>query len=441
MAKKCGDRGGHEAHLPGSIAKSKQRMGDAAVTDEPASAHRFRARRSAAYQLAPWLAVAAMAAAALWPRGRDKPQTNVPPPHLPTPAEIDAEEPRRGRCARWPFAIPPLGWKDILWRTYREMGRDRLPALSGGITFYLLLATFPAIAAFVSLYGLFSDVATVERQLTHLSAILPKDAVALIGGQMMRLATQRHATLSLAFLVSTLLSVWSANAGMKALCDGLNITFDEIEKRDYVRRSLFTYAATLAGLAFAALVASVLIAAPVYFHDLGLRRFGVWWGPVRWLTVFVIAALAFSLVYRYGPSRRPARWRWVVFGGVLAALVWLCVSLTFSWYVNNVAHFGVTYGSLGAMIAYMLWLWVSAMVVLTGAELNAEIEHQTAVDTTIGPEKRIGERGAVMADTVGKAFTVSPREAMHISTSFARRQVGYVMSFLRRMGRSPAALK
>jgi membrane protein len=406
------------------------------VTDGPVGARRGRARRSAAYQLAPWLAMAAMAAAAFWRRGRAKPPAakSAAPP-LQTAADIDAEEPRRGRRAHWPFAIPPLGWKDILWRTYREMGRDRLPALSGGITFYLLLATFPGIAAFVSLYGLFSDVATVERQLTHLSAILPRDAVALIGGQMMRLATQRHATLSLAFVISTLVSVWSANAGMKALCDGLNITFDETEKRDYVRRSLLTFLATLAGLVFAASIVSVLIAAPVYFHDLGLRRFGVWWGPVRWMTVFVIAAVAFSLIYRYGPSRRPARWRWVAFGGVLAAFVWLCVSLTFSWYVNNVAHFGVTYGSLGAMIAYMLWLWVSAMVVLTGAELNAEIEHQTCVDTTVGPERPIGERGAVMADTVGKAFTVSPREAVHIWASFARRQVGYVVSFLRHIGR------
>jgi membrane protein len=121
--------------------------------------------------------------------------------------------------------------------------------------------------------------------------------------------------------------------------------------------------------------------------------------------------------------------------------VWLSVSLAFSWYVNNIANFGVTYGSLGALIAYMLWMWFSAMVVLIGAELNSEIEHQTAIDTTIGQPKPIGERGAVMADTVGKAFTVSPREAAHISASFLRRQVGYVMNFWRRLTRAPAALK
>jgi len=381
--------------------------------------------------------MAAMAAAALWPRGRKRPGP-APPPRLLTPAELDACEPGRGRCAPSPFTIPLLGWKDIFWRTYREMGRDRLPALAGGVTFYVLLATFPAIAAFISLYGLFSDVATVETQLTHLSKILPSDAVSLIGAQMVRLASQRHATLSAAFVISTLLSVWSANAGMKALFDGLNITFDETEKRDYLRRSLVTYAATLAALLFLGLVVSVLIAAPVYFHDIGLHRFGLWWVPARWLAVFVIAAGFFSLLYRFGPSRRHAQWRWVAFGGVLAALAWLGISLTFSFYVNNVAHLGVTYGSLGAMIAYMLWVWLTAMVVLVGGELNSEIEHQTAIDTTVGPAKPMGERGAVMADTVGKAFTTSPKEAARWFVDFSRRQAGYVMGFLRRIGRLAA---
>jgi membrane protein len=355
-----------------------------------------------------------------------------------TPAELDRCEPGRGRCAQSPWRIPLLGWKDILWRTYREMGRDRLPALSGGITFYILLATFPAIAAFVSLYGLFSDVGTVERQLTHISTLLPRDAVTLIASQMLRLAEQRHATLSATFVISTLLSVWSANAGMKALFDGHNITYDETEKRDYVQRSFVTYMATLVALIFVALVASMLIAAPVLLRGIGLHSFGIWWAPFRWLSVYLISITAFCLLYRYGPSRRHARWPWIVFGGVLAASAWLVVSLAFSWWVNNVAHFGVTYGSLGAMVAYMLWVWVTAMVVLTGAEFNSEIEHQTAIDTTIGDIKPIGERGAAIADSVGKAFTTSPREAADWFTAFCGRQVGYVLGFFRRITRFAA---
>jgi membrane protein len=278
----------------------------------------------------------------------------------------------------------------------------------------------------------------VESQLSHLPRILPADAVQLIGDQMLRLAGQRHDTLSIAFVISTLLSVWSANAGMKALFDGLNIMFDETEKRDYLHRSLVTYTGTLAALVFVALVISVLIAAPVYFHGIGLHKVGGWWGPLRWLVVFAIAVVFFALLYRFGPSRRHAQWRWVGLGAVLAALAWLCVSLTFSYYVNNIAHFGVTYGSLGALIAYMFWVWMTAMVVLAGGELNAEIEHQSAIDTTIGPPKPIGERGAVMADTVGKAFTTSPGEAADWFWAFCKRQVGYVAGFLRKLGRIAA---
>jgi membrane protein len=407
------------------------------MSDEAPAQGGGRERGKPPYHLAPWVAMAAVAAAALWPRRRRK-AGGPPPPRAPTPAELDRAEPGRGRRAGWPLGVPPLGWKDILWRTYREIGRDRLPALAGGVTFYMLLATFPAIAAFVSLYGIFSDVETVERQLIHLSAILPADAVTLIGSQMIRIAAQRHATLGAAFVASTLLSVWSANAGMKALFDGLNITYDETEKRDYLRRSLITYAATFAGLVFIGLVVSVLIGAPVFFHRMGLHLLRLWWAPARWAIVFLIAAITFTLLYRYGPSRRHARWQWVVFGGVGAAVVWLGVSLGFSWYVNNFSHFGVTYGSLGAMIAYMLWVWMTAMVILTGAELNSEIEHQTAIDTTIGAVRPIGERGATMADTVGKAFTTSPREAADWFTAFLLRQVGYVMGFLRRIGRFAA---
>ncbi|HLY80252.1 MAG TPA: YhjD/YihY/BrkB family envelope integrity protein, partial [Caulobacteraceae bacterium] len=202
-----------------------------------------------------------------------------------------------------------------------------------------------------------------------------------------------------------------------------------------------TYTATLVALVFVAAIAATLVAAPVFFRSVGLHRFGVWWAPFRWLTVYLISITAFCLLYRYGPSRRQAQWRWVVFGAALAALAWLVVSMTFSYYVNNIAHFGVTYGSLGAMVAYMLWVWVTGMVVLVGAELNSEIEHQTAIDTTIGETRPMGERGAAVADSVGKAFTVSPREAVHISTSFLRRQVGYVANFLRRITRVPTLMR
>jgi membrane protein len=390
-----------------------------------------KARAKLPVSALPWIAVLAMAA--LWPKSKKTSHGGMSEPRAMSPAQYETAEPGRGRSARFPWLVPALGWKDIFWRTYRETGRDRLPALAGGVTFYVLLAAFPALAAFVSLYGLFSDVASVERQLEQMSAVFPRDAVTLIGQQMMRVATQKQATLSAAFIAATAVSVWSANAGMKALFDGINIAYDETEKRDYLRRTLLTYAATLAALLFLVIAAAVMVAAPVYLKARGVVGVSLWWAPLRWAAVYLIAAAGFTLLYRYGPSRRHARWRWVAPGACAAALLWLIGSLGFSWYVNNFTHFGVTYGSLGAMIAFMLWVWFSVMVVLTGAELNAEIEHQTACDTTTGAEKPMGERGAVMADTVGKAFTVSPREAVQWGGAFLGRQVGYVGRFLRRL--------
>ena len=390
-----------------------------------------RPRLKLPFQFAPWLAVAAMIA--MWPRGRARAPAPANPTVAPTPREIDAAQPGRGRAAEAPWEIPPLGWKDILWRTYLEMGRARLAALAGGVTFYLLLATFPAIAAFVSVFGLYSNVQSVEGQLNQLSVIFPQDAVSLIGSEMLRLAMQRHSTLSAAFAVSTLLSVWSANAGMKSLFDGINIAYDEPEKRDYLHRTVITYGATFTGLTFVAGASALAVAAPVVLHRVGAPVTGLW--AFRWVVLFLATATALSLVYRYGPSRVRARakWRWVVPGGAAAALLWMAGSMGFSWYINNFTHFGVTYGSLGAMVGFMLWVWFSAMVVLVGAELNAEIEHQTACDTTTGSPAPIGKRGAVIADTVGKAFTVSPREARHYVRDFLKRQIAAVGALGRRL--------
>jgi len=290
------------------------------------------------------------------------------------------------------------------------------------------------MAAFVSVFGLFSNVQSVERQLDQLSAIFPQDAVTLIGGEMLRLAMQRHETLSAAFAVSTLLSVWSANAGMKSLFDGINVAYDQPEKRDYLHRTLITYGATLTGLLFVSGASALAIGAPALLNRLGARVTGVW--GLRWLLLYLATATALSLVYRYGPSRVGARakWPWVAPGGAAAALLWMAGSMGFSWYINNFTHFGVTYGSLGAMVGFMLWVWFSIMVVLVGAELNAEIEHQTACDTTVGGPKPLGKRGAVVADTVGKAFTVSPSEARHYVRDFIRRQIAAIGALARRLG-------
>lgn len=359
---------------------------------------------------APW-AISATLAAALWAVLRSTPTRSAapvePPPGLSRrtvaePEVFEAQEPGRGRLAGSAFDIPVLGWRDILWRTGQEIGQDRLPMVAGSVTYYTLLAIFPAVGAFVSLYGLFADVTAVREQLIALSAVIPPEAVRLIGEQMMRLANGETAGLSVAFVVSLLLSLWSANAGMKALFDGLNIAYDEAEKRSFVARTALTYGFTAALILFLSVISGLLVAAPMGLERAGLGGAGMM--AVRWPVVFLVAAAAFAVLYRFGPSRALARWRWVAPGALFAAVLWMGGSAGFSWYLNNVAGLDATYGSLGAVVGFMLWVWLSVMVVLTGAELNSEIEHQTARDSTTGPPQPMGERGAVMADTVGVRF-------------------------------------
>ncbi|MBO9559433.1 MAG: YihY/virulence factor BrkB family protein [Caulobacter sp.] len=364
------------------------------------------------YHLTPWIALLALVPFVLPRRGPTLPPNEVQLDHPPglsedramPPQDFDKAEPMRGRAARHPHRIPVLGWRDILWRTFREISVDRLPAVAGGVTFYTLLAIFPAIGAFVSLYGLFADVAAVEKQLQDMSGVFPPSVVNIVGEQMLRLASQEQAKLGVAFVVSLLLSIWSANASMKALFDGLNIAYDEEEKRNYVTKTIWTYAFTLCALLYAVVLAGVLIAAPVVFDRIGLSAAAVFWIPLRWLIVLGVTAFAFAMLYRFAPCRARPRWRWVIWGSVFGAAAWLGGSLGFSVYVNRVAHYDATYGPLGTVIAFMVWMWFSIMTVLIGAELNAEIEHQTAIDSTTGPEKPMGERGAAMADTVGLAF-------------------------------------
>jgi membrane protein len=324
----------------------------------------------------------------------------------PEAAEVDAiadREPGRGREARRPSEIPAAGWKDILWRTWNEFNKDRITAVAGGVAFFNLLAMFPAIAAFVSLYGLFSDVHAAYRQLDILAGLLPADALAFVGDQMLRVASQNTGGLGLAFVVSLLLSLWSANAGVKALIDGLNIAYEERERRSFVMLNLISLAFTVGGLAFVLAVIGAVVAVPVVLGLLGYSGASPM-ALLRWPILLAVVIVVLETLYRFGPSRERPRWRWVSWGSFAAAILWVVASLAFSLYVQNFGHYDKTYGSLGAVVGFMTWLWISIIVVLLGAELNAEIEHQTAVDSTTGAPQPMGVRGAVMADTIGPAI-------------------------------------
>jgi membrane protein len=315
----------------------------------------------------------------------------------------DAGEENRGRAARAPHELPRRGWTDVLWRTWEEAGKDRLLSVAAGVTFYVLLALFPAIAAFVSIYGLVADSGTVATHVGALSAMLPGGAVEIVGEQVDRIAGQETRTLGFAFASSVLLSLWSANAGMKALIDALNIVYEEDEKRSFLRLTLVSLAFTIGAMLFLVAALGVIIAVPVVLQAAGLgETVGFLVGLARWPLLLVAVAFALSVAYRYGPSREEPRWRWVTPGGLAAAVLWVVASLLFNWYAANFGSYNETYGSLGAAIVFMTWIWISTAVVLLGGELNAELEHQTAADSTSGPPRAIGRRGARMADTVAE---------------------------------------
>jgi membrane protein len=367
--------------------------------------------------LASWFAASVLVAAGViyalkLGEERTKPNAAQPLPRA-TPAQEPATlqqrravESGRGRRARMPHHIPWRGWKDILVRTYNEIQNDRLLALAAGVAFYSLIALFPAIAAGVSSYALFANAATISKDLAVASDIVPAGALDILRDEITRIAAKSDGRLTFGFLLGLGIALWSANAGMKAIFDALNIIYDEEEKRGLVWLNLVSLFFTICAIVGAGLAVALVIVFPLLLAAFGVTSFDLpFVAYSRWPVLFVLIILALSVLYRYGPSRRLAKWRWISVGSVFAALAWLVVSALFSWYLGNFANYNATYGALGAVVGLMMWMWLSTIVVLVGAELNSEIEHQTARDTTIGPEKPLGTRGAVMADTVGAAVS------------------------------------
>ena len=275
-------------------------------------------------------------------------------------------------------------------------------SIAAGVTYYALLAIFPAIAALVSVYGLFADPGTIREHLNGLSGVLPGGALEIIGEQVKRIASQGSGTLGFSFILGLGIALWSANAGMKAIFDALNIVYDEEEKRSFVKLNALSLAFTAAALGFALLALAAVVVLPIALDFFGLGGGLEWLIAIgRWPLLLAFVVLGLAVLYRFGPSRDKAKWRWVTPGSLVAAFLWVAASLLFSWYVGNFGSYNETYGSLGAVIGFMTWIWASSVVVLLGAELNAEIEHQTVEDTTTGAQAPMGARGAQMADSVG----------------------------------------
>lgn len=315
--------------------------------------------------------------------------------------EQDRDVDARGRHADTPGQIPWPGWKEILLRTYQQFNEDRLLAVAAGVVFYGLLALFPALTAFVSIFGLVANPESVMQQIDLLAGFVPDDVVGIIRDQVQRIVGAQTGGLSLAFAVGLLVAIWSANAGTKAIFDALNVIYDEEEKRSFIRLNLVSLAFTLGSLLFLIAAIVTIGVIPWLMDFLGLGELAqTLISVLRWPALALVLILWIGLLYRFGPSRDSARWQWLSVGSVLAAVLWMIASGLFSWYLRSFADYNAVYGSLGAVIGMMMWFWLTAIVILLGAELNAELEHQTARDTTTGQRKPMGQRGATMADTV-----------------------------------------
>ena len=339
--------------------------------------------------------LAAFAASALW-YGNTRSKVSA--------REAAQAEDRPGRSGQGatavsPADIPPEGWSEIVQRTYHEIGRDRVLAVAAGVTFYGLLALFPAVSAFVSLYGLAADPMEISDHLAAARGVLPEGALQIVQDQVNRITSAPTTGLSFALVISLGLSLWSANAGIKAVFDALNVAYGEDEKRSFLQLNAISLAFTLAIIVFILVALGMIAVIPALLEAVHLgavTEWVIWLG--RWPLLLAFLLVGLGMLYRFGPSREDARWDWLSPGAVFAALTWLLASVLFSWYASNFAGYNETYGTLGAVIALLMWMWLSAAIVLVGAELNAETERQTLRDTTTGPAKPIGARGADAAD-------------------------------------------
>ncbi|MGY1795183.1 YihY/virulence factor BrkB family protein [Geodermatophilus sp. SYSU D00525] len=315
------------------------------------------------------------------------------PPGGPTPAELP------GVHATTPTQIPPRGWKQIVKRAWAENNADNMPIIAGGVAFFAFLAIFPALIATISIYGLVASPETVARQVESLSAQLPDEAATLIGDQLTAITQNSGGALSLSLVVSVLAALWSASGGTGNVITAVNIAYDEVETRGFVKRKAMALGLTLGAIVFVLVTFTLVAVVPAVLDALPLGVVGtVLAQVVRWVLLLGVFAGSLAVLYRVAPDRDAPKLKWVSLGAIVVTVIWALVSLGFSFYVNNFGSYDKTYGAIAGVIVLMLWLYLTCYLVLLGAEINSESEHQTAEDTTEGPPVPMGERNATMAD-------------------------------------------
>lgn len=340
-------------------------------------------------------AAAARAAAEAKGGATPHPDAHRPPPGSPSPSELP------GIHAEKPTQIPWAGWKQIVKRAWAENSADNMPIIAGGVAFFGFLSIFPALIALISIYGLVASPETVARQVEDLSAQLPDDAADLIGTQLNAIVANSGSALSISLVVSILAALWSASGGVGNVITAVNIAYDEVEARGFVKLKLTSLALTLGAIVFVLIAFGLLAVVPAVIEALGLGVVGTILAQVaRWLLLLAAFAGGLAVLYRIAPDRDAPRMAWVSLGSVVVTVVWAAVSVGFALYVNNFGSYDKTYGAIAGVIVLMLWLYLTCYLVLLGAEINSEAEHQTAHDTTTGEPEPMGQRDAQMADTL-----------------------------------------
>lgn len=310
----------------------------------------------------------------------------------------------RGREAEAPTEIPWTGWKDVFKRAWSHTGEDNISLAAGGVTYYVLVALFPGLAALVSIYGLFSDPAQVQQQVGSLSGILPADAQTLISAELKQIAGASGGALSFGAVIGFLIALYSSSRGVGGLMIGLNIAYEEKERRSlfwqYFIALVLTWVLIVAGLVAIGFIAG----APAVIDAIGLGGIATWlFYILEWPVLMGFMLIILAVIYRYGPSRDHPKWAWISPGALTATVLWVVGSIAFTIYVAHFGNYNKTYGSLGAIIVLLTWMYVSSYAVLFGAEVNAQAERQTKRDTTVGAPRPMGQRGATAADTLGRS--------------------------------------
>lgn len=308
-----------------------------------------------------------------------------------------------GQTAREPSDIPARGWKQVAKRTFASIKEDNIPIVSAGLAFYTMLSIFPALIAAVSIYGLVSDPADVQNQIESFANTLPSETSSLIESQLTGIVEGSSTALGWATAAAVLGALWTASSGMQQGVKAINIAYDEEETRGFLKKRGLALGLTLAFIVIGLMSVGLIVVVPPILDQLQLGgAVNVLLSIAQFVALAVVFMTGLAILYRYAPDRDRPSWRWLSWGAVIATVVWILASVGFSFFVSRFGNYQETYGALAGVIILLLWFFISAFVVLMGAELNAELEHQTQHDTTTGPDEPMGERGAVKADTVAE---------------------------------------